>query len=57
MEGPEHPEYILPHSAFGDPECCGVFFPIERGDSARRGKLVSFASPEEHLEIVISGKG
>ena len=28
----EHPEYILPHSDFGDPECSGLFFAIERGD-------------------------
>ena len=23
----EYPAYILPHSDFGDPECCGLFFP------------------------------
>lgn len=28
----EYPEYILPHSEFGDPECCGLFLPVERGD-------------------------
>jgi hypothetical protein len=30
----EYPEYMLPHSDFGDPECCGLFFPVERGDEA-----------------------
>ena len=30
----EYPEYVLPHSEFGDPECCGLFFPCERGDVA-----------------------
>ena len=30
----EYPEYILPHSEFGDPECCGLLFPVERGDLA-----------------------
>jgi RNase P subunit RPR2 len=34
VEVPEQPEYMLPHSDFGDPECCGLFCPIERGDSA-----------------------
>jgi hypothetical protein len=33
-EPSEYPEYILPHSDFGDPECCGLFFPRERGDVA-----------------------
>jgi hypothetical protein len=28
----EYPEWILPHSDFGDDECCGLFFPVERGD-------------------------
>jgi ribosomal protein S27E len=28
------PEYILPHSDFGDPECCGLLLPFERGDFA-----------------------
>ena len=31
---PEHPEYLLPHSDFGDPECCGLLFPVLRGDQA-----------------------
>ena len=26
------PDYILPHSDFGDPECCGLLLPFERGD-------------------------
>ena len=26
------PEYILPHSDFGAPECCGLLLPFERGD-------------------------
>jgi hypothetical protein len=26
------PEHILPHSDFGDPECCGLLLPFERGD-------------------------
>lgn len=32
----EYPEYILPHSDFGDPECCGLFFPeeTENGEAA-----------------------
>jgi len=30
----EYPEYILPHSDFGDPECCGLFFPLVHGDVA-----------------------
>ena len=35
MEEPrEYPEYILPHAEFGDPECCGLFLPRERGDLA-----------------------
>lgn len=34
MERPEYPEYVLPHSDFGDPDCCGLFFPVERGDRA-----------------------
>jgi DNA-directed RNA polymerase subunit RPC12/RpoP len=33
-EQPEYPEYILPHSDFGDPECCGLFLPRERGNVA-----------------------
>jgi hypothetical protein len=24
----------LPHSDFGDPDCCGLFFPVDRGDQA-----------------------
>jgi hypothetical protein len=28
----EYPEWVLPHSDFGDEECCGLFFPVERGD-------------------------
>jgi ribosomal protein S27E len=28
------PEYILPHSDFGDPECWGLLLPVERGDFA-----------------------
>jgi hypothetical protein len=28
------PEYILPHSDFGDPECCGLLLPFVRGDFA-----------------------
>jgi hypothetical protein len=34
VEVPEYPDYVLPHSDFGDPDCCGLFFPVERGDSA-----------------------
>jgi DNA-directed RNA polymerase subunit RPC12/RpoP len=32
----EYPAYILPHAEFGDPECCGLFFPEETtsGDAA-----------------------
>ena len=30
----EYPEWILPHSDFGDEECCGLFFSVERGDQA-----------------------
>ena len=30
----EYPEYILPHSDFGDPDCCGLLFPLVRGDQA-----------------------
>ena len=32
----DYPAYILPHSEFGDPECCGLFFPeeTEAGDAA-----------------------
>jgi hypothetical protein len=26
------PQHILPHSDFGDPECCGLLLPFERGD-------------------------
>ena len=29
-----YPEYIPPHSDFGDRECCGMFFRLERGDVA-----------------------
>src|SRR4051794_13429931 len=32
--GLEYPEYILPHSDFGDPECCGLLFPVSRGRAA-----------------------
>jgi hypothetical protein len=28
------PEYILPHSEFGAPECCGLLLPFDRGDFA-----------------------
>jgi hypothetical protein len=28
------PEHILPHSDFGDTECCGLLLPIEHGDFA-----------------------
>jgi hypothetical protein len=28
------PEHILPHSDFGDAECCGLLLPFERGDFA-----------------------
>ena len=30
----EYPEYILPNSDFGDPECCGLFYAVDRGDTA-----------------------
>jgi hypothetical protein len=26
----EYAKYILPHAEFGDPECCGLFFGVER---------------------------
>jgi len=32
VEPREYPEDIVPHSDFGDPECCGLLFGIERGD-------------------------
>jgi hypothetical protein len=28
------PEYILPHSDFGAPDCCELLLPFERGDFA-----------------------
>jgi hypothetical protein len=31
---PEYPEYIVPHADHGDPECCGLIFPVLRGNSA-----------------------
>jgi hypothetical protein len=30
----EYPEWILPHSEFGDPECPGLFFPVVNGEQA-----------------------
>jgi hypothetical protein len=30
----DYSEYILRHSDFGDPECCGLFLSRERGDVA-----------------------
>jgi hypothetical protein len=32
MEDRQYPEYILPHSDFGDPDRCGPLFPVARGD-------------------------
>ena len=32
--GRDYPDYILPHSDFGDPECCGLLFPVFRGNEA-----------------------
>ena len=34
MEAREYPDYILPHSDFGDPDCCGLLFPVARGDQS-----------------------
>ena len=30
----EYPSHILPHAEFGDPECCGLFFPLLNGEHA-----------------------
>jgi hypothetical protein len=27
----EYPKWIAPHSEFGDPECCGLLFPVVVG--------------------------
>jgi hypothetical protein len=30
----EPPEFIVPHSEYGDPECCGLILAHVRGDEA-----------------------
>ena len=30
----DNPPPLVPHSSYGDPECCGLFLPEERGDVA-----------------------
>jgi hypothetical protein len=30
----DNPPPLVPHSSHGDPECCGLFLPKERGDMA-----------------------
>jgi hypothetical protein len=30
----EYPSHILPHAECGDPECCGLFFPLLNGEHA-----------------------
>ena len=34
-ESPCYPEYILPHSDFGDRGCCGLFLPVLAALAAR----------------------
>jgi hypothetical protein len=29
----EYPPYLIPHSDYGDPECCGLVFAIARDSS------------------------
>ena len=34
MDDDETVETLLPHSEFGDPDCCGCFIGVVKGDSA-----------------------
>jgi DNA-directed RNA polymerase subunit RPC12/RpoP len=30
----EYPKWLVAHADFGDPECCGLLFPVERGEES-----------------------
>jgi hypothetical protein len=30
----EYPEWIVAHADFADPECCGLLFPVQRGEDS-----------------------
>ena len=53
------PEYTLPHSDFGDPECCGLLLPFERGmtRSLRRSSASSLGTMKKQSAGILLFRG
>src|SRR4051794_8497836 len=51
----EYPEWMVPHSDFGDAECCGLLLPIQNGentDKHRRWPCAVFGTAPVSSHIV-----